>query len=1322
MKKLFTILAATCCLANLLADDNYQPDNAIVSIGASYITGAALRAGEIPELKAGELFYDAATHTLTMSNVEIEASSGIAALTLSCAQMDASDQNMNIRLIGNNTITMTKSKTMSMYLGTGHFVFSGMNGTLNIYSNEGRALTLSCESFTLKEGCHIYAGAQSTYYAAAGIAVFFADPAVTIDCAKLDAWGTQCSISGCNPTLIDAVQSTNYEYSTKKSAFVDGSDNIVNSTAVSFTATKYLLFAMTENDTHGTVTMTVDGNTVSNPYRFTDSEIGQNVNISVTPDNDWTFKNWDMHNVTESGSKKNADTYITLAAANQLAVARLKYTQPATPTRPWYLLSNSWNSIFITENLADGPGESTVSLSQITHKTILFSTYANGHIYYIEKGTGAYDYFFYSVDIDPTSGTLSNRQPITLSTTYAGYQALCYSFADNVFYTAVNSGGKQWLASITMSGKTTLIGELKGANFNAGYNRYFCALAADSKGNLYGMYYNGESITANDNFRLGMSLYNIDPATASTVFVGKTGHYGKASGCAMAFDYATDELVAIFANTDEAHWATINTLTGQATQLSDSKYEANGLFQILPGKHSLTVYTDPEFGEAAINGTATSGYYLEGTTVSLSAKPTRGEYQFAQWEDGNTDNPRDYVITDQDVTLKAEFELKSDVEIYPVSVLNPFGYMPLTNYTPGQNKENNANISAGYIEYNPETNRLIINNLSLTGDNRACLRIGDENEARATVKIYMIDGNSLVSSGDMASEACLELTNADVTFEGPGSANIDGQFKGSGIKLNNADLTFNGATVNVSASEYGIFGTGSETVTFRGAMVTVKGTNTAAIAAISDMPIEYCDITAPSVNTAFNAETQQVEDNNNVVKGLNNPVVFQPWNSVQCYPVNEGTGTFTITTETETFENIAWVQPEEKYTITAEPVSGYDFGYWHSGLSLSDEELVNATTPEQTMGITSVSVTAQFFYDAKSDATWYGVNNNKFISFMMSDHGAEVAKATSNAAGVKAGDFMDGQWVFLNSSVQSMPFSQLIDGEEMPDYMNTEKIANTTQDLTDMAYDIANNVTYAVAGSKLFRLNIEDSKLDELGTFQMDGSTKTIIAIAVDKKGTIYALQPGDPGVLYTVALIDEELKKVELEPVGSNNGSVGEYVPSSAHALAFDYATDELFWGASDYIRLIDTESAKTFIVADLGFQKGSQGVVKSMHRMAQLYKITVKLGPDCEDMGTVSVNNVGFGNGKFIGGTKATITATPADGYHFLYWKRGTSDTEYKDAVYTFNVNANRTYYAYFAKNAQAIDNIESDTQAEKILIDGHLYIIKEGRTYTPQGALVK
>ena len=73
----------------------------------------------------------------------------------------------------------------------------------------------------------------------------------------------------------------------------------------------------------------------------------------------------------------------------------------------------------------------------------------------------------------------------------------------------------------------------------------------------------------------------------------------------------------------------------------------------------LPVYTITVKSEDESKGTVTGGgEYMQGATVTLTAKPNFG-YQFAEWQDGNTDNPRNITVTGH-ATYTASFAIVSD--------------------------------------------------------------------------------------------------------------------------------------------------------------------------------------------------------------------------------------------------------------------------------------------------------------------------------------------------------------------------------------------------------------------------------------------------------------------------------------------------------------------------------------------------------------------------------------------------------------------------------------------------------------------------------------
>ena len=83
------------------------------------------------------------------------------------------------------------------------------------------------------------------------------------------------------------------------------------------------------------------------------------------------------------------------------------------------------------------------------------------------------------------------------------------------------------------------------------------------------------------------------------------------------------------------------------------------------------------------------------------------------------------------------------------------------------------------------------------------------------------------------------------------------------------------------------------------------------------------------------------------------------------------------------------------------------------------------------------------------------------------------------------------------------------------------------------------------------------------------------------------------------------------------------------------------------------------------------------------------------------------------------AHITAIPNSGYEFKQWSNGLSYNPYR-----FTVVSDLTLEAEFIP-ATAIDDIQADTDTttpQKVLINGQVYILRNGKTYTLTGVEVK
>ena len=91
--------------------------------------------------------------------------------------------------------------------------------------------------------------------------------------------------------------------------------------------------------------------------------------------------------------------------------------------------------------------------------------------------------------------------------------------------------------------------------------------------------------------------------------------------------------------------------------------------------------------------------------------------------------------------------------------------------------------------------------------------------------------------------------------------------------------------------------------------------------------------------------------------------------------------------------------------------------------------------------------------------------------------------------------------------------------------------------------------------------------------------------------------------------------------------------------------------------------------------------------------------------------------GAGMYDYGTQVTLTATASKGYEFAQWSNGVTDNPY-----LLTATADLTLEAQFIP-ATAVDNVSADgTIPQKIVRDGQVYILRNGKTYTTTGVEVK
>ena len=100
-------------------------------------------------------------------------------------------------------------------------------------------------------------------------------------------------------------------------------------------------------------------------------------------------------------------------------------------------------------------------------------------------------------------------------------------------------------------------------------------------------------------------------------------------------------------------------------------------------------------------------------------------------------------------------------------------------------------------------------------------------------------------------------------------------------------------------------------------------------------------------------------------------------------------------------------------------------------------------------------------------------------------------------------------------------------------------------------------------------------------------------------------------------------------------------------------------------------------------------------------------------------AVNGTVEGTGEYDYGSSVELTAVPNEGYSFDQWSDGITDNPR-----TVTVLGNAKYTALFIEYSPGagLDELYSSRPVQKILQDGHIFILRGDKIYTIQGQLVK
>jgi len=718
-------------------------------------------------------------------------------------------------------------------------------------------------------------------------------------------------------------------------------------------------------------------------------------------------------------------------------------------------------------------------------------------------------------------------------------------------------------------------------------------------------------------------------------------------------------------------------------------------------------------------------------TLTAEGNTTEGTV-FKQWKDGNKDNPRTVTIK-ADATYEAEYWFGEGITTYPIWIYGKQVHSNRLSFT----KTELTQISAGAITYNPSTSTLELNGLSMSVASDNAIRIGEEGKStKVTVKVV----NSDASIKGTYTGVPLRALNADVTIKGDKKLTLDGN--GCGLFIGKGStVTFEGVTATLKGS-YAINGdedSAKEKLVVRGSNITITGTSKAAYE-LDNAAWEYCSTTPAK---AFFDKTQKLfldDEGGSEIKSVS----FTSDKFVRGEAYQDGTGTFQIKKKDgsgKTFVDIGWFESNDEITMIAKPAQGFAFGRWIDDTNWGDEskrdDWMKATREDIKMGLTDITKQAMFYKQSATNVVWYCISDKTdyFTQFKSRDYGDKrVETDKTDASSIEAGDCNSGYYYIAESGdIKRFKFTGVTKDKEIANYSKAEVRATYSGTITDMAFNYSDNKFYAVmdGDQKLYRLNESSDKkcFDEIGTFVTgDPETKvTITCIAIDGSGKKYVLSSSN--VLYVVEKENAKDKKVVLKIVGDEGGKVGgPAVGTSPQSMAFDHVNGELYWGAKDYLRMIDLKTAKSYIAGDLGLLKGSQGVLKGLTRRDRKVSLGVQVAADCAEMGSATIDGGGAELSTFAG-TSVTITAKENEGYKFIRWEELLDEGDDREPEiitenpYSFSASSSITYVAYFAASEEGIENIEtSAVNAQKVLEEGNLYIIRDGKVYNVTGNRVK
>ena len=370
----------------------------------------------------------------------------------------------------------------------------------------------------------------------------------------------------------------------------------------------------------------------------------------------------------------------------------------------------------------------------------------------------------------------------------------------------------------------------------------------------------------------------------------------------------------------------------------------------------------------------------------------------------------------------------------------------------------------------------------------------------------------------------------------------------------------------------------------------------------------------------------------------------------------------------------------EPCTVTATPNPGYIFYYWKQGNTtvsfdptytfqvMGNTDLVAHFGPPIQITVTASpeeggTVTGAGEYAATASCTITATPNPGyvFIKWMRTGNSTPLTYFSTYTFNTPS---YDAEYVAVFELVY--PDVVIGDAEVSSDYLPT--YTNDKYSLTEQIYT-SDEIGTSGDIYKLAFFNIGYERTRNL-TIYMKHTDKTAFANNYDWVSVSEADQVFSGSVTMTRNAWNEITLDAPFHYNGTSNvvlvvdDNTGSYSSNRVSCRVFNTESTQSIYVCSDYTDYDPSIPTDYY---------GNRMSIKNQIKLSSSYIVTATADPT--EGGTVT------GGGACLNGSTCTVTATPAQGYHFFYWTENEETVSF-DASYSFTVESNRNLVAHFGQ----------------------------------------